>query len=373
MSKGIAIFLTSTALVGTFAAGMIVNNVFKDEGGSDLQGWTKLQANDEQPVQENGEKVEADKKVESKTPEDVKKSDAAVKGTYRCWSFNVAGVGGQCSSPPIILYANGTYSMSSEKGTYAINGDQIVLSESKIRGPGTFKEGRKQIVFNYTYNGKATTATYLNYDDPENNTGKMIGVKLNLIFAEGDDRARWLSSISLSEVGEVQVYDAIAQSDGERTIVVEYRAVESGNLYRVMAGESNVLGEADLRNKNGFTELTIHVAPPENLSAPVENEAVAEEVSQEPVNERQPAPQPQPEPEPAPAPRYVSPKLQENANKANRAVTNPAPVYIPPVVEEEEPAPVYTPPIPEEEPASPYEGLPCNPNVPHYAQPGCVD
>lgn len=351
MSKGIAIFLTSTALVGTFAAGMIVNNVFKDEGGSDLQGWTKLQANDEQPVQENGEKVEADKKVESKTPEDVKKSDAAVKGTYRCWSFNVAGVGGQCSSPPIILYANGTYSMSSEKGTYAINGDQILLSESQLRGPGTFKEGRKQIVFNYTYNGKATTATYLNYDDPENNTGKMIGVKLNLIFAEGDDRARWLSSISLSEVGEVQVYDAIAQSDGERTIVVEYRAVESGNLYRVMAGESNVLGEADLRNKNGFTELTIHVAPPENLSAP------SAERSEAPESEPEVAPAPALSSEPAP--RYVSPKLQENANKANRAVTNPAPVY--------------TPPAPEEEPASSYEGLPCNPNVPHYAQPGCTD
>ncbi len=84
-----------------------------------------------------------------------------LSGTYRCWSFNVGGAGKSCTSPPIVFNANGSYSMSSERGTYMVNGNTVVLSESKIRGPGTLLEDKRQIRFEYSYNGLAQTITYL--------------------------------------------------------------------------------------------------------------------------------------------------------------------------------------------------------------------
>jgi hypothetical protein len=89
-----------------------------------------------------------------------KNDSATVAGVYRCWHFNVGGAGKRCTSPPLELRADGTYRMSSERGTYTIQRDRIVLSESKIRGPGRMLGGDK-IVFEYTYKGLAHTVTYL--------------------------------------------------------------------------------------------------------------------------------------------------------------------------------------------------------------------
>jgi hypothetical protein len=49
--------------------------------------------------------------------------------------------------------------MSSERGTYTVQGEQIVLSASTIRGPGRIQQGN-QIVFEYAYQGKQHTVTY---------------------------------------------------------------------------------------------------------------------------------------------------------------------------------------------------------------------
>lgn len=90
--------------------------------------------------------------------------NTVMAGTYRCWSFNVSGYGGSCINPPqapLILNADGTYKFSSETGTYSINGGQIVLSESKIRGNGTLLENNNQIRFEYDYKGRHYTITYL--------------------------------------------------------------------------------------------------------------------------------------------------------------------------------------------------------------------
>ena len=87
--------------------------------------------------------------------------DAKLAGRYRCWSFNVGGRGGRCTSPPIILNEDGTYSMSSEKGTWKVKGDQVILSASKIRGPGKLNKEGNQIVFEYTTNGLRQTVAYL--------------------------------------------------------------------------------------------------------------------------------------------------------------------------------------------------------------------
>lgn len=87
---------------------------------------------------------------------------ARLAGRYDCWMQNVGGSGGHCATgtPPIILNADGTYSMSREKGTYTVKGDTVVLSESKLRGPGHLRDGNK-IVFEYDYQGLHHTVTYL--------------------------------------------------------------------------------------------------------------------------------------------------------------------------------------------------------------------
>jgi hypothetical protein len=88
--------------------------------------------------------------------------DTKLAGTYRCWSENVGGRGGRCAvgTPPLILNSDGTYSMSSEHGSYKVSGDTIILSESKLRGPGHIAGGN-QIVFDYDYRNLHHTVTYL--------------------------------------------------------------------------------------------------------------------------------------------------------------------------------------------------------------------
>ena len=81
-------------------------------------------------------------------------------GQYRCWSYNVSGGGGSCRlAPPLVLNSDGTYQMSSEKGTYKVQDGRLVLSESKIRGPGKLQGGNR-IIFEYDYKGMRHTVTY---------------------------------------------------------------------------------------------------------------------------------------------------------------------------------------------------------------------
>jgi hypothetical protein len=89
-------------------------------------------------------------------------ADTKIAGTYRCWSENVGGRGGRCAvgTPPLVLNTDGTYSMSSEHGTYKVSGDTIILSESKLRGAGHIAGGN-QIVFEYDYRGLHHTVAYL--------------------------------------------------------------------------------------------------------------------------------------------------------------------------------------------------------------------
>ena len=84
----------------------------------------------------------------------------SMAGVYRCWKYNVGGAGKRCTSPPLILRENGTYKMSSEAGTYKVEKGQVILSESKIRGPGKIAD-ENQITFEYTYKGWKHSVTYL--------------------------------------------------------------------------------------------------------------------------------------------------------------------------------------------------------------------
>ena len=88
-------------------------------------------------------------------------SAGGLSGTYRCWSFNMNGAGGRCTSPPIVFSSSGAYSTSSEQGTYTVNGSSVWMSASKIRGTGTLSADGVQLMFSYTYNGNPYTVTYL--------------------------------------------------------------------------------------------------------------------------------------------------------------------------------------------------------------------
>ncbi|MBI2119919.1 MAG: hypothetical protein HYT97_09900 [Elusimicrobia bacterium] len=62
--------------------------------------------------------------------------------------------------PPFLIHIDGSYSKSSEQGTFKINGGFITFSESKIRGPGKIDETNNQIVFNYLYGGNEHVHKY---------------------------------------------------------------------------------------------------------------------------------------------------------------------------------------------------------------------
>ena len=84
-----------------------------------------------------------------------------IAGVYRCFSYNIDGAGGSCRvTPPLVLNADGTYRISSEKGTYNVQDGKVVLSESRTRGPGKLEAGNR-IVFEYELKGKHYTVTYL--------------------------------------------------------------------------------------------------------------------------------------------------------------------------------------------------------------------
>lgn len=395
MKKIVTISLVSTALVGTFTAGMLAGNLSKSEKQLPPQSseWTSInteESNAAKDIKIDG-KTESDKALSEKSSAALHGSSSQIKGTYRCWSFNVGGTAGKCTSPAIVLNTNGTYSMSSEKGTYKISGNQITFSESKIRGPGTFKEGQKQIVFNYSYNGKATTVTYLNYDDPENNKGKMVSVKLTLIFPEGDDRAKWLSSITLVPLTGADTYDALAQNDGNHTIIAEYRSVENGKKYQVTAGASDILGEIDLTTAKGHADFTINVNGVKAEDKKVKEES-APAPTPAPAAKPKSAAKPVAKPTPKPAePKYVAPKTEPSPASTPEQTPTPeptpasAPAPSPQPAPQSQPAPAPAPapspeptpaPAPEPAPApapSQYAGKPCDPNIPHYSQPGCID
>lgn len=90
----------------------------------------------------------------------VASASPTVAGHYRCLSYNVSGGGGSCRlAPSLTLNPDGTYRMSSERGTWRVAGDRVHLSASKIRGPGRLVKDNR-MVFEYTYRGWQHTITY---------------------------------------------------------------------------------------------------------------------------------------------------------------------------------------------------------------------
>lgn len=264
-----------------------------------------------------------------------------MEATYKCWTFNVGGSTSKCTSPPIVLKKDGSYTMSSEKGTYNIAGEKIYLSESKLRGAGTFKESRSQIIFEYTYNNLKHVVRYLTKDDTGEN-GPVSNVVLTLIFPKDDDRGKWISSVSLFD-GE-NYYDAIAQSDGNKTVKADFRTVPVSKSYLVIAGtDTNVVGEINLNGAKKQFKQTINV--------PVEIEPTKKIESQSMEND-----------------------FRKNI-KSKKTTTKDSEKTQPkkdPSIEKDSNSPPLLEIMKTSDPSKTTTGKKCNPAIPSYSQPGCI-
>ncbi|MBI3897796.1 MAG: hypothetical protein HY308_05790 [Gammaproteobacteria bacterium] len=88
-------------------------------------------------------------------------AEAAVAGTYRCASYNVSGGAGSCRNMPrLALNADGSYQYSSTRGRWRVADGKLVLSESKLWGPGKIL-GHGSIRFEYDYRGWHHVVTWL--------------------------------------------------------------------------------------------------------------------------------------------------------------------------------------------------------------------
>ena len=208
--------------------------------------------------------------------------------TYRCWMFNVEGVGGGPCRPstPIILYPDGTYKESSTRGTYTIKGDQIIFSKSTVRGPGRITDNK--ISFNYVYEGQRNSATFLlqsgtpptkgaasgsarSSDAPSGNTSaagesKKINVDVIVQFREGDGTMSWADTMILTRAGQrpepgTKYYMKIAVQDRKNwRIHSSFNLVPTGYVYDVWTDsglEKRRVGQIDLRSATQDVALTV--------------------------------------------------------------------------------------------------------------------
>lgn len=192
-------------------------------------------------------------------------------GSYRCASFNVGGRGGRCTSPPLLLRADGSYQVSSEQGRYMVKNGLLVLSASKIRGPGRILGN--EIVFQYRYAGLLQTVTYRRSPDaaaaaaPTALPETLVPVDLTIIFPAPDS---WLDSVNSARLvapgaDPRSAPTALAYSQDRRTVHAYFRGIETGNVYELQLGSgfaNYAIARLDLRNARGSVQRTLEVPLP---------------------------------------------------------------------------------------------------------------
>lgn len=229
------------------------------------------------PSSTPGSKSEAPQEAPKKTGVKTQASDGKrLSGSYRCWSYNVSGGGsGDCRLfAPIVLNTDGTYSVSSEKGTYRIEGTTIYLSESKIRGAGTLSADTLQIRFEYDYNNWRHVITYLKEGGASSTIeGDLaeVPVYLTLEYPEKQSSLGSITSVELVPEGQkiaTASYKptAIAVWDGDKRVTASFHKItntpKTGQKYTVYAsytGDAVIVGTLDLTNVKQETSVTIKV------------------------------------------------------------------------------------------------------------------
>ncbi len=94
-------------------------------------------------------------------PDTITQAQGLAAGTYRCSSYNVSGGSGSCRTmPQLVLKPDGTYQHSSTHGRWDIQGGKLVLSASKLWGPGTIL-GKDTVRFEYDFRDLHHTVTWI--------------------------------------------------------------------------------------------------------------------------------------------------------------------------------------------------------------------
>lgn len=116
-----------------------------------------------------------------------------IPGTYRCSAYNVSGGGGSCRNmQPLQLRADGSYQHSSTRGHWRSEEGKLLLSESRLWGPGEIT-GSDTVRFEYDYRGWRHTVTWVCRDCASasaasttgpSTRGGLVGVSLTLEFGE---------------------------------------------------------------------------------------------------------------------------------------------------------------------------------------------
>ncbi len=195
------------------------------------------------------------------------KMEKSLAGLYRCASYNVSGSGGgNCRlMPPLVLKKDGTYAMSSEKGTFAVTRKgKLSLSASKLRGEGVISRDKLTFTFTYSYRGWKHTLSYRKELGARANVAPVspvvpgtqeakttaqperleIPVQLVLQYPAKDSGLGGITTIELVPEGsDVKMASykptTIAVYDGDRTIVGSfYKATNmplNGTVYKVYA------------------------------------------------------------------------------------------------------------------------------------------
>jgi len=247
---------------------------------------------------------------------------SSLNGIFRCWSYNVGGAGKSCTSPPIVLLADGTYTMSKENGTYIIREDEIILSESKIRGRGRIIENGNQLRFQYIYNGLEHTVTYVRFGDASGSGDeKYVEVYLTLVFPYDSSG---INTVSLIEYGlQDPSAETLAYEVAPNVVEAVFRktqtksGVATGKIYDILVSSgfsSWKVGVIDLRGVTKDTQIEIKVPPvggEESDSASKTTQERSEDTSGKTSSDQSTAPDPNvPICDPN-VPRYTQPNCRE--------------------------------------------------------------
>ncbi len=234
------------------------------------------------------------------------------------------GLGQNCRLfAPIVIKDDGKYEMSKEKGTYKIQGETIVLSESKLRGAGTILESGLQIRFEYDHNASHHTITYLREAEAKKPKAgkKFIEVTLQVQFPVGDYSADSVNTVTLFDAGTgEQIGETLAYPLDRQTIEAYFSkrppktGLETGKIYNVFVSSGFggwQIGKLDLRGVTKDSTEKIFAQSEQN------------------------------------APKEITPpavqSMQENS------------------------IPTLSPEL------QPQSGEPCNPSIPRYQQSGCIE
>ncbi|MDO8489826.1 MAG: hypothetical protein Q7S47_00245 [bacterium] len=228
-------------------------------------------------------------KAKAKAARVLSLAEKQLVGTYRCSSYNVSGGGGgNCRiAPPIVIKADGSYTMSSEKGTFKVANKKLTLSASKIRGVGAISSDSRTVTFSYTYNRWRHVVTYLRQGavaekkptaaavstPPQTQVlPTHVQVDITVQYPKDTGSVSWINVIALVPAGstpKTATYrpESLAIAQDDRTVHASFfgaKELETGRVYDIYTSsgleEVNV-GILDLREARGPVTKLISYSP----------------------------------------------------------------------------------------------------------------